>query len=84
MVGLRAEPSPYFNMWVGAGYLWTRKYNVVFNHKGQIIDTDLVKTSVGNIGFQILLESNWGIVFDLDVLEDLDFDFFRVGMRFNF
>jgi len=83
-IGLRTQFSPYFDMWVGVGYMWTNGYTDYYNYQGQFIGSDFVDTLVGNIGFQFLITSNFGIVFDVDTLNKLGIDFFRAGIRASF
>jgi len=84
MIGLQAHVSQHFDMWISTGYMWTRKYNVKFNYKGEIIETDFFDTTLAKMGVQIFLTPKLGIVFEADFLHDMKFDFYRTGIRFNF
>jgi len=84
IVGLRTQFSPHFDMWIGMGYMWTNEYTEVYNYQGQLIATNFVDTSVGNLGIQFLITPDTGIVLELDTLEDLGIDFFRAGIRVSF
>jgi len=81
LIGLRTQFSPHFDMWIGIGYMWTPRYTEVYNYRGELIVSDFVSTSVGNIGFQFLITPDFSIVFELDTLEDMGIDLFRAGLR---
>jgi len=84
MIGLQAHLSQSLDVWVNTGYLWTRKYTNYYNRKGEIVKTDFFSTTVQKMGMQIFLTPTLGIILEADFLKDMDFDFYRIGIRFNF
>jgi|GEM_PF-1102070 len=84
MIGLQAQFSQYFDMWINTGYMWTRKYTEYYNYKGEVVASDFFNTKVWKIGMQIFLTPEIGLIFEADFLDDMNFDFYRTGIRFNF
>ncbi|WP_374013120.1 hypothetical protein [Pseudoxanthomonas koreensis] len=66
-VGLRGKPSPRTELWTKAGY---------------IDGSDVDGSFVGVLGGQVSFTRNWGLVGEVEVIEDSNF--YRVGVRASF